>query len=97
MQNSLKMLSIEVAYALPDHQWLIPLQVCVGTSVIEAIRLSGILSQCKELDATVLRLGIYGRSVDPDTILQNHDRVEIYRPLLVDPKQKRIIRAKSQK
>ncbi|MDF2940995.1 MAG: hypothetical protein K0R66_1637 [Gammaproteobacteria bacterium] len=91
------MLKVEIAYALPERQFLIPLEVLSGTTAMEAIKLSGIIKQCPEIDVNHLEIGIYSRPVQADVVLQDNDRVEIYRPLKVDPKVKRIIRAKLQK
>jgi putative ubiquitin-RnfH superfamily antitoxin RatB of RatAB toxin-antitoxin module len=63
--------------------------------VEQAVKLSGILPQFPEIDLLKNRLGIYGKLVPPATILCNLDRVEIYRPLRVDPKENRRKRAKS--
>jgi putative ubiquitin-RnfH superfamily antitoxin RatB of RatAB toxin-antitoxin module len=78
---------VEVAYATPERQWLIELEVPPGTSAGEAILLSGILEEVPHLDTT--RIGVFGESVDHDHRLQAGDRVEIYRPLITDPKQAR--------
>ncbi|MCB5187785.1 RnfH family protein [Methylobacillus caricis] len=86
-------ITIEVAYALPQQQYLLPLAVEIGTTAAQAVKLSGILEMCPELDPVDIKLGIYGNLVKADTILQQHDRVEIYRPLLADPKEARRRRA----
>jgi len=88
------MINIEVAYALPDKQWLVALKVPVGTTALEAIKLSNILQLCPEIDLSQLKVGIFSKFIALDTVLQDHDRIEIYRPLIIDPMLKRIIRAK---
>ena len=90
----MSVITIEIAYAHPGQQWLIPLQVPVGTTAIAAIRLSNILEKCPEMDLSQLKIGLFSKPIALDTVLHHQDRVEIYRPLLIDPMQKRIIRAK---
>ena len=84
-------LKIEVAYALADEQIVAPLNVPAGTTVQEAIRLSGLAAHYPDIQYA--RAGIYGRQVAPDTVLADGDRVEIYRPLRTDSKQARQRRA----
>jgi len=80
------MLPIEVCYALPDRQTLIPLELPPGATVQQAIDASGILQRHPEIDLTRLRVGVFGKLRGLDAMLEAHDRVEIYRPLIVDPK-----------
>lgn len=87
------MIGVEVAYARPDMQVIIPLQVEPGTTLIDAIRLSGILEQFPEIDPEQNKLGIFSKLCKPDTVLREKDRVEIYRPLIADPKESRRKRA----
>lgn len=84
---------VEVAYARPDRQWLIAVEVEPGASARDAVERSGIVAECPEIDAHALRLGIFGEACDPATVLRAGDRVEIYRPLQVDPKEARRRRA----
>lgn len=84
---------VEVAYALPHTQSLIALDVLTGTSALQAVMQSGILEKYPELNASKLTLGIFGKRVATDTILHAFNRVEIYRPLLADPKEARRQRA----
>lgn len=88
-------IQVEVAYALPDKQKIIALEVGSGTSVSEAARLSGIVDEFPEINLEDAKFGIFGKAVrTPDTeILKAGDRVEIYRPLIIDPKQARANRA----
>jgi len=88
-----KKILVEVAYAKPDVQVIIPLQVKPGTQLIEAIRLSGILEQFPEIDLDDTKVGIFSKISSPDTVLREKDRVEIYRPLIADPKESRRKRA----
>lgn len=87
---------VEVAYALPERQRLISLEVPEGTSMLEAVRLSGIAGLFEGLDPAAAPMGIFGKAEpDPATrVLAEGDRVEIYRPLQVDPKAARRARAR---
>jgi len=87
------MISVEVAYARPDTQVIMPLQVKAGTTVIAAIELSGILQKFPEIDLEQNKLGIFSKITKPETVLQEKDRVEIYRSLIADPKESRRARA----
>ena len=84
---------VEVAYAKVDEQVIIPLDVDVGTTLEQAIHLSGILEQYPEIDLAKNKTGIFGKIAKADTELREKDRVEIYRPLIADPKESRRKRA----
>tara|TARA_B100001173_G_scaffold294750_1_gene288918 strand:- start:92 stop:394 length:303 start_codon:yes stop_codon:yes gene_type:complete len=84
---------IEVSYALPKKQIIIPILVDKDISVKEAIELSGILKKFKEIDLSINQVGIFGKLTTLDKILRDHDRIEIYRPLIADPKEIRRKRA----
>jgi putative ubiquitin-RnfH superfamily antitoxin RatB of RatAB toxin-antitoxin module len=86
-------LTIEVAYALPRRQLILELQVGEGTTVEQAIRASGILEQFPGIDLKSSKIGIFGKPCKPTDTLANGDRVEIYRPLIADPKEIRKQRA----
>jgi len=87
-------IKIEVAFALPDEQHIIPLNVVEGTTLEQAIELSGFLERHPELEiGKVNKVGIFGKTAKLDRILQQDDRVEIYRPLIADPKEVRRKRA----
>lgn len=88
---------VEVVYALPDLQKLITLDVDEGTTAEQAIRLSGILSRFPEIDLSSCKIGIFSKLCGLDTVLRELDRVEIYRPLLVDPKEVRRQKAEQKK
>jgi uncharacterized protein len=79
-------IEVEVAYAVPERQLIVKVEVPVGTTAIEAARLSGIEEQFPEIDLGKNRLGVFGKLCKPDRPLNAGDRVEIYRPLLVDPR-----------
>lgn len=78
---------IEVVYALPDEQTLVELEVAAGTTAGEAVQLSGIPARWPRVDTS--RIGVFGEHVDAGHVLEDGDRVEIYRPLVADPKEVR--------
>lgn len=86
-------IDVEVAYATPDKQLIIPLQVDRGVTVEQAVKLSGVLEHFPEIDPEKIKVGIFGKVCKPDSELQAGERVEIYRPLLLDPKEHRRQRA----
>lgn len=86
-------LRIDVVYAWPERQEVVSLHLPPGSTVEQAIRASGLLVKYPEIDLTQNKVGIYARLVKPDTPLRDRDRVEIYRPLLADPKEVRKARA----
>lgn len=91
--DNLEKYLIEVTYALPEEQVLITLDVDQGTTVEQAVKLSGVLEKFSEIDLTKNKLGIFGKTTKPDQVLRDKDRVEIYRPLIADPKESRRKRA----
>ena len=90
-------IGIVVAYALPHDQIVRQLNVPARTTARQAVELSGISEMLSEIDLSQNKLGIFGKLVKPDTILNDRDRVEIYRPLAVDPKEARRRRAEEAK
>ena len=86
-------ITIEVAYAKPEKQSIISLQVKPGTTLLEAIKLSGMLEQFPEIDLAEAKFGVFSKISPPETVLRERDRVEIYRPLIADPKESRRKRA----
>ena len=88
-----QVLRVEVAYATTGEQTVIALAVASGTTVSQALALSGIAQRYSEIEAAQPRVGIYGKVVAADTVLCDGDRVEVYRPLIADPKQARRRRA----
>ncbi|WP_018138065.1 MULTISPECIES: RnfH family protein [unclassified Thioalkalivibrio] len=84
---------IEVAYARPDRQVILPLVVPEGTTVDAALRQSEIDAQFPEIDLENAKVGIFGKLTRRDTVLRPKDRIEIYRPLIADPKEVRRQRA----
>ena len=88
---------VEVVYALPDRQEIIALRVSTGTTVVDAIQQSGVLAKHPEIDLKKNKLGIFAKLSKPDTVLRDRDRIEIYRPLIADPKEVRKQRAEEGK
>ncbi|GAB3551124.1 RnfH family protein [Noviherbaspirillum agri] len=84
---------VQVCYARPDVQYLRELILPAGTTLRAAVDQSGVLSDFPEIDLAVFRLGVYGKLRTPETVLRDHDRVEIYRRLIADPKESRRKRA----
>ena len=89
-----KRLRVEVVYALPAEQVLVTLDVPPGTTVADAIELSGLARRFPGMEDAAGRAGVFGRRVAPDTKLADGDRVEIYRPLHLDPRERRRLRAR---
>ncbi|SDF72511.1 MULTISPECIES: RnfH family protein [unclassified Duganella] len=81
--------AIQVCYASDAVQFLRDLQVPAGTTLEQAIALSGVLTEVPGLDLSQLQTGIYAKKKPLDTVLRAHDRVELYRPLIADPKNAR--------
>jgi putative ubiquitin-RnfH superfamily antitoxin RatB of RatAB toxin-antitoxin module len=88
------LIKIEVAYAAPDKQRILALEVPAGTTIGEAVRLSGIAEIFPSIDLTQLKVGVFSQSRELTDIVLAGDRVEIYRPLTIDPKEARRARAK---
>lgn len=87
-------ISIEIAYALPERQRIIELDVAVGTRVYEAVKQSDILSMFPDIDLETAKMGIFGKAVKAEShVVEAGDRIEVYRPLLIDPKASRKARA----
>jgi hypothetical protein len=88
------MLEIELVYALPQEQSAEILRVPAGTTIRQALNQSRLLARHPELVGNPLVVGIFGRRAAPATVLREFDRVEIYRPLIADPKHARRTRAR---
>ncbi len=89
------MINVSVAYATPERQVTVVLKIEESCTVALAIQRSGLLQQFPEIELGKIAVGIYGQRVKLDSLLQEGDRIEIYRPLQVDPKQARLLRVKS--
>jgi len=86
-------MTVEVAYALPEEQLIVPIKVETGTTAEQAILASGIIKKFPDIDLNVNKIGIFGKATRLDTVLRHLDRVEIYRSLIADPKEVRKQRA----
>jgi len=85
-------MKVTVVWATPHIQDVVALTLPAGATVATAIARSGLLA-AHEIDAVAIRAGLHGRVVRDDTLLRDGDRVEICRPLVVDPKEARRLRA----
>lgn len=94
MNADKSLIKIEVVYATADAQRLIVLQAHQGLTALQAFERSGLVRFFPELKQGELEFGIFSRPCAPETVLHDGDRVEIYRPLLCDPKEMRRLRAK---
>ena len=92
-----KLIKVEVLYALPHEQTLLSVEVAQGTTLAEAVKISGMLEKYPEIDLASNKVGIFGKLSKPDAVLREKDRVEIYRPLIADPKEVRRKRAEEGK
>ncbi len=86
-------IQIEVAYARPERQDVIRLTLPAGSTVVQAIEASGLPQRYPEIDLAKTKVGVFGKLSRMDTVLRERDRVEIYRPLIADPKEVRKQRA----
>jgi uncharacterized protein len=87
------LIDVEVAYANPEQQVIVALKMPEGATVEQAIQASGLLSRFPEIDGADLKAGIFGSVCKLDQSVRQADRVEIYRPLIHDPKEARRQRA----
>jgi len=85
---------VEVAYALPGEQVLVALELPGGATVGDAIKASGLAQRFPGIDPGRCAAGIFGQVTNPGTVLQEGDRVELYRPLVAEPKEARRRRAR---
>ncbi len=90
-------IEVEVAYALPRKQVLLRVSVALGATVAQVIHRSGVLAQFPEIDLAHNKTGIFSKLVQLDATVRDRDRVEIYRPLIADPKEGRRRRASAEK
>ena len=84
---------IEIAYALPEEQVIISIKVPTKFNVKQAIEKSGIQKKFPDIDLSKNKVGIFGKKTTLDHLLKDRDRIEIYRPLILDPKEMRRKRA----
>lgn len=94
MDEPKPLISVEVAYALPELQKIVPLQVEQGCTALDAAKQSNITRFFPGLDLDNSKMGVFGKAIKASThILADGERVEIYRPLVADPKDVRKARA----
>ncbi|MDR2111492.1 MAG: RnfH family protein [Candidatus Accumulibacter sp.] len=87
------LIAVEVVYALKERQELVALKLPAGATAREAVERSGLPEKFPEIDLARNKLGVFAKLVKPDAVLRDRDRVEIYRPLIADPKEVRRQRA----
>ena len=90
---AIESINVEVAYAMPEKQIIRAVNVDAGTTIGAAIVQSGIMMDFPDLGLEEAKVGIFGKAASMTTVLSNGDRVEIYRPLIADPKEIRRKRA----
>ena len=88
---------VEVAYALPEQQVLLPCEVQAGSTIGDVIHKSGLLQRYAQIDLAIDRVGIFGQIKTLEDGVSDGDRIEIYRPLTIDPKEVRRLRAARRK
>jgi hypothetical protein len=86
-------LQVYLVYATPKDEFIHPMRVAPGTTIGQAIEGSGVLARFPEINLVTQPVGIYGKKKTLDTVLRERDRIELYRPLLADPKDTRRKRA----
>jgi hypothetical protein len=92
-----EVITVEVAYALPDEQQILSIEISPETTVEEAIKRSGILERYPQIDLTSDKVGIFGKICKLNATLHHKDRIEIYRGLIADPKESRRQKAEMEK
>jgi uncharacterized protein len=95
MANS-EIIEVALAYAKPEQQIVLPLKVPLGTTLGQAIAISGITKRFPEIDLLKNKTGVFGQLHPLEYILRPGDRVEIYRPLIADPKELRRARGRGE-
>ena len=89
------MIRVEVVYALPDVQYLQAVTLPIGATVADALQAVAEREGFRELDLFAMPVGVYGEACEPERYLVDGDRVELYRPLILDPKEARRLRAEN--
>lgn len=97
MSDPAGQIRVELVYALPDEQKIFSFHLPEGATVRQGIEQSGILEKYPEIDLEKNKLGIFAKLTKPDAVLHDRDRIEIYRPLIADPKEVRKQRAAESK
>lgn len=88
---------VEVVYALPHDQRLVTVEVAAGATVADAVAASGLAEVCPGIDPAAGPFGVFGERCGPERVLEAGDRVEIYRPLAMDPREARRRRARARR
>ena len=88
-ESEIHLINVEVAYARPENQVIINVEVNSGCTIEQAIQKSNVLKQFPEIDLDKNKVGIFGKLSKKTAELKSGDRVEIYRPLIADPKEVR--------
>ncbi len=88
-----EIINVDVVYALSERQELVKVKLAAGSTLQQAVEASGLLAKYPEIDLTKVKVGIYAKLSKLDAPVRDKDRVEIYRPLLADPKEVRKQRA----
>lgn len=89
-QLAAQQITVEVAYATLQHQRVLAVTAATGSRVRDVVKTSKIDQEFPEIDLTVCPLGIWGQAVDGDQLAKHGDRIEIYRPLINDPREARM-------
>ena len=84
---------VQVAYALPERQDIVTMELAAGATAQQAVEASGLLQKYPDIDLAKNKLGVFSKLVKADQVLRDRDRVEIYRGLTFDPKESRRRRA----
>lgn len=95
-QDDQKTIHVEVVLAMPERQELVALEVVSGSTLADAIAQSGVTELFEGFELDTAKLGIFGLKASQQQVLREGDRVEIYRPLIADPKESRRQRALKQ-
>ena len=86
-------ISVEVVYVEPNHTFSQSVSIPVNSTVVDAIQTSGLFDEFPHLNRTIEKVGIYSKIVEMSQLLKSGDRIEVYRPLIFDPKETRRKRA----
>lgn len=89
-----ELINVKVCYAMESMTFLRDLQLPAGATIADALNASGLAQQVPDIDLATMAVGIYGKKKTHDTVLREHDRVEVYRALIADPKNARRRRAR---
>jgi uncharacterized protein len=93
----INMLRVEVAYATPEKQTILTLEIATGATILEVILHSGITTLYTEIDLDKQKVGIFGKLRQLSDKVKEGDRIEIYRPLTLDPKEARRVKGRALK